>query len=128
VNAGTTAFSTYTTNGNVYIGTSIAGLSRTTTTPSKWRLGGTFQGQLNGGTYNGTYIYFTIEKSDATNSNYPTNAGWTFTTVNNVAGQPVPNSALVGLTGDVDVFYSTQPSGTATGSLQWSPNASNITI
>ena len=127
VNAGLTAFSPFGTSGTVF-NAITPGLSRTTTVPSKWRLGGTFRGQLNGGTYNGTYIYFTIEKSDAINSNYPANLGWTFTTVNNVVGQPVPNPALVGLTGDVDVFYSTDPSTTSVNNVNWSPNPSNIII
>jgi hypothetical protein len=140
-----TLLTTVGTNVNAFNYVSIVGASYTTSSDAnktlikdgtKWKVKDVMFTNFTGGSNAGNRIYFSVQKSDSNTSNYPNNVGWSLIATTTPAGinpttgvsWPVTNPNLVGLTSDVDIFYSTDPSATNVNNVNWSPNPSNIII
>jgi hypothetical protein len=103
---------------------------------TRWKVKTPMYAVLTAGSNGSNRIYFSVQKNDLTTTNYPNNLGWGLTStaapsgINPATGLvwPAANPSLVGLTSDVDIFYSIDLPTTNVNNVNWSPNTSNIII
>ena len=103
---------------------------------TRWKVKTPMYAVFTAGNNGGNRIYFSVQKNDLTTTNYPNNLGWGLTStaapsgINPATGLvwPAANPSLVGLTSDVDIFYSTDFHTTNVNNVNWNPNPSNIII
>jgi len=120
---------------NYVLGANNRGLLRTSTGLAVWKVNSKMYSVLNSGVYNGTQIYFDVQKIDMSNSNFPDNTGWSVIATTIPTGTSPTGGAwtatnfnLVGQNSDVNVYYSSDVPTTPINSVNFSPNITNTTI